>query len=77
MNKRAARYSGKIYNTLVIEELSKRYGVTGYYIRQCIRGTREGLMPETLKNEYHRLDKAVKKALSSNLNTSKNVDENH
>lgn len=74
MNKRAARYSGKIYNTLVIEELSKRYGVTGYYIRQCIRGTREGLMPDTLKTEYHRLDKAVKKALSSNLNTSKNVD---
>lgn len=77
MNKRTATNSRKIYNPVVIEELSKRYGVTGYYIRQCIRGAREGLMPQTLKDEYHRLDKAVKKALSSNLNTSKNVDENH
>lgn len=51
------------YNVLVINRLSQKYGFTGYYIRQCLRGDRKNLTADQLRKEYNSLSKAITKLL--------------
>ncbi|MEO4004260.1 MULTISPECIES: hypothetical protein [unclassified Flavobacterium] len=51
------------YNVLVINRLSEKYGFTGYYIRQCLRGDRKNLTADQLRKEYNMLSKAITKLL--------------
>ncbi|THF51091.1 hypothetical protein E6C50_04745 [Flavobacterium supellecticarium] len=51
------------YNVLVINRLSQKYGFTGYYIRQCLRGDRKNLTADQLRKEYNNLSKAITKLL--------------
>lgn len=51
------------YNVLVINRLSEKYGFTGYYIRQCLRGDRKNLTADQLRKEYNSLSKAIAKLL--------------
>ncbi len=51
------------YNSLVINRLSAKYGFTGYYIRQCLRGDRKSLTADQLRKEYNSLTKAITKLL--------------
>jgi len=51
------------YNVLVINRLSQKYGFTGYYIRQCLRGDRKNLTADQLRKEYNILSKAITKLL--------------
>ncbi|MPT35735.1 hypothetical protein [Flavobacterium sp. WV_118_3] len=51
------------YNVLVINRLSEKYGFTGYYIRQCLRGDRKNLTADQLRKEYNNLSKAITKLL--------------
>lgn len=53
------------YNTLVIEQLGKKYGFSKAYIRQCLDGTRQALVADTIKKEYKKLDAKVAQALNS------------
>ncbi|MFD2566109.1 hypothetical protein [Pseudotenacibaculum haliotis] len=45
--------------------LKKRFGYSLDYIRKCIRGDREGLMPDTIKKEYKVLTKAAEEAVKN------------
>lgn len=53
------------YNALVIEQLSKKYGFSKAYIRQCLDGSRTALVADNLKKDYKALDLRVTKALNS------------
>lgn len=56
------------YNTLVVEKLHKKYGLSKTYIRSCINPdstkATKGIMPDTIRKEYKALVSAVENALS-------------
>lgn len=54
------------YNVLVVNRLSEKYGITGYYVRQCLRGDRKNLTADQLRKEYVFLNKAIVKLLEEN-----------
>ncbi len=51
------------YNVLVVNRLAEKYGFTGYYIRQCLRGDRKNLTADQLRKEYNSLSRAITKLL--------------
>ncbi len=51
------------YNTVVIDELMKRYGFTRNYVQMSIRGDRVGTFPTRIKEEYERLDRETRAAI--------------
>lgn len=61
MKKSATRNS---YNTLVIDHLHKKYGLSKMYIRQCLDGTRTTTTAETIKKDYRDSVNRVEKALN-------------
>ncbi len=52
------------YNTLVVKKLSKDYGFTEYYIRQCLRGDRNSITSDTIRKEYKKLVEEVEDVLN-------------
>ncbi|GIZ10017.1 hypothetical protein [Flavobacterium sp. UMI-01] len=51
----------KIYNSYdsdILEALFQKYGVTKYYIRQCICGNKQGVTPDSIKKDYKIMLKA-------------------
>ena len=52
------------YNTLVVKRLSEKYGLSEYYIRECIRGDRNSETSDTVRKEYKRLVNEVKNVLN-------------
>jgi hypothetical protein len=54
----------KKYNSLVINKLIEKFGFTGYYIRQCLNGSRNNVTADTVKKEYKRLIGQVQHALN-------------
>jgi hypothetical protein len=52
------------FNSIVIHRLVKKYGLTGYYIRQCLKNERNNETSDTIKKDYKRLVKQVEKALN-------------
>ncbi len=62
-NKNMEKNKQNKYNTLVINKLVEKYGFTGYYIRQCLRGDRNSITADLLRKEYNGLNKAIKKLL--------------
>lgn len=53
------------YNPLVIDQLVKVYGFSKSYIRQCLDGSRQALIADTLKKEYKNLENRVNEALNN------------
>lgn len=47
------------YNYTAVSALSKRYGLTKMYIRQCLRGDRNNLTADTIRKDYKALVKEV------------------
>ena len=40
------------FNSIVINRLVKKYGLTAYYIRQCLKNERNNETSDTIKKEY-------------------------
>lgn len=57
------------YNQDVINVMKARHGYTAHYIRQCIRGDRNGLIPDKLKKEYETLVDAANMAINKKTET--------
>lgn len=52
------------YNALVLDKLVEKYGMSRYYIKQCINGRRDCTTGDNIRKEYHRLCLKVKEALN-------------
>lgn len=48
------------YNQVAVNTLAAKYGLTRYYIRQCISGRRNALIADQLKKEYNKISKDLK-----------------
>ncbi|MCC4211386.1 hypothetical protein [Leeuwenhoekiella parthenopeia] len=55
------------YNEDILIALEKKYGVGKTFIRACIRGDRDGLLPDTISKEYKKADNAAKKAIEDKI----------
>ncbi len=53
------------FNSQVIKRLEEKFGLTGYYIRQCLKKERNSTTADTINKEYKRLVKQVETALNS------------
>jgi len=62
MNKSTKKY--KKFNSQVINKLSEKYSLTGYYIRQCLKGERNSVTSDKLCREYIQLVKQVENVLN-------------
>ncbi|PKH50788.1 hypothetical protein CXF68_08855 [Tenacibaculum sp. Bg11-29] len=51
------------YNTLVVMQLAKKWGVTTRFVTMSLRADRESETAEKLKKEYKRLVKQVEAVL--------------
>jgi hypothetical protein len=58
------------YNEYVIEKLVEQFGLTAYYIRQCVNGNRVSATSENIKNEYHKLDSGFKSLVDGYMENS-------
>ncbi len=47
------------FNSQVVNALSKKHGFTTQYIRQCLRGDRNSLTSDTIREQYKKLTKEV------------------
>ncbi len=56
------------HNSLAVNEVAKKYGVTDRYVRAAINGDRTGVIPDKLVAEYKALDKALKNTIQNHQN---------
>lgn len=59
MSKETKKTEIKRYNRQVIETLVAKYGLSDYYVRQCVAGRREGVIPDKIKKDYRALENAL------------------
>jgi hypothetical protein len=46
------------YDANILEALFVKYGLSKYYIRQCVNGTVHGITPDSIKKDYDTMQKA-------------------
>ncbi|MHC0442009.1 hypothetical protein [Flavobacterium sp. 3-210] len=46
------------YNSTILEALFLKYGVSKYYIRQCVKGAIKGIKADNIKKDYFIMEKA-------------------
>lgn len=59
MDKVKAKISGAQYNKQAVSAVAEKYGFGDYYIRQSVKGTAKGVMPDVLKKEYKKLESEI------------------
>lgn len=64
MDKVTKKKSDK-YVPQVINALQEKYGVTTYYIRQCVAGRIQGILPDKISGDYKNLTRDLNKALDN------------
>ena len=47
------------YNHDAILVLRQRYGYSDYYLRQCINGAKNEIIPDQIRKEYHEIVKQL------------------
>ncbi|WP_159284243.1 hypothetical protein [Tenacibaculum maritimum] len=52
------------FNSQVVNNLSKKHGLTAYYIRQCLKKERNSITSDTIRKEYNQLVKQVENILN-------------
>lgn len=62
MNK--ANKKKNTYNTFVIKELQKRYGVTRRFVTMSLKGDRVSLTSESIKKDYKTIVESIEKTVS-------------
>ncbi|MCD9576976.1 hypothetical protein LUU93_18505 [Flavobacterium sp. SCIV07] len=50
----------KSYDSNILEALFVKYGLSKYYIRQCVSGAVHGITPDSIKKDYDIMQKAHK-----------------
>lgn len=60
MGKRTEKRPYGQYNQDVIGALVKKYGMSAYYIKQCVAGRCDGIMPDKIRKDYRSLSKSLK-----------------
>ncbi|WP_343696791.1 hypothetical protein [Flavobacterium sp.] len=50
----------KSYDSIILEALFLKYGVSKYYIRKSVSGTVHGITPDSIKRDYETMEKANK-----------------
>lgn len=53
------------FNPLVVEKLSVRFGLSKYYIRQCLNKQRNNETADTICKEYRNYEKQIYNVLNS------------
>lgn len=53
------------FNTPVVCSLAERFGLSEYYVRECVKGRNHSPTADTIRKEYKRLDKEIQKVLAS------------
>lgn len=61
------------YNQEVVNFLKNKYNFKSDYIRKCIRGERNGVIPIRIQEEYNKLEKASRMAMLKKAETLKTV----
>jgi len=64
MDKRTKKTSEKLIPQ-VIDTLVDQYGMTAYYIRQCVAGRRDGITPDRIRKDYRRLAAPLQQAITN------------
>jgi hypothetical protein len=59
-----------IYNEFAVQKLVEQFGLTAYYIRQCVTGKRVSPTSIIIKNEYHKLDSGFKSLVDGYMENS-------
>ena len=54
----------KKFNSQVVNRLIEKHSLTGYYIRQCLKGERNSETSDTVRKDYNRLARQVKNVLN-------------
>lgn len=65
MSKNKTKKENYVFNQQVLSTLVEKYGLTVYYIRQCINGNRVGIMPDKIRKDYKELCAKVEAVLKS------------
>lgn len=69
MDKRKTKvYSS--YDANILEALFVKYGLSKYYIRQCVNGTVHGITPDSIKRDYETMEKAHKDVIMNLIQTT-------
>lgn len=55
-----------VYNQEILEALSEKYGLSKYYIRECVSGKRNSLTSDQLQKEYKKLVKEIESVTRKN-----------
>lgn len=55
-----------VYNQEILEALSEKYGLSKYYIRECVSGKRNSLTSDQLQKEYKKLVKEIETVTQKN-----------
>lgn len=53
----------KSYNEEILKALNIKYGYSIDYIRKCLRGDRDGIMPDQICKDYRKLENTAKTAI--------------
>lgn len=64
MDKRTKKTSEKLIPQ-IIDTLVDHYGMTAYYIRQCVAGRREGITPDRIKKDYRQMAASLQQAINN------------
>lgn len=56
----------RVWNPVLVQELSSKYGLSKYYIRQCLRKDRNNQTADTILKEYRRLERQLNKVFNEN-----------
>ncbi|KRB57552.1 hypothetical protein [Flavobacterium sp. Root186] len=58
------------YDANILEALFVKYGLSKYYIRQCVKGTVYGIKPDSIKKDYETMEKAHKDVIMNLIQTT-------
>ncbi|UUF14470.1 MULTISPECIES: hypothetical protein [Flavobacterium] len=58
------------YDANILEALFVKYGLSKYYIRQCVNGTVHGITPDCIKKDYETMEKAHKDVIMNLIQTT-------
>lgn len=59
MSKETKKSQQKRYNRQVIETLVEKFGLSDYYVRQCVSGKKQGITPDKVRKEYKELENTL------------------
>lgn len=53
------------YNIIAINAISEKRGITKQYVRQCVKGDRNSISADIIKNEYNDIVRKIEYLINS------------